>query len=303
MTENRLDPRLHAFRPDLADATLSGQVTADRYTDGQNAQLIRTAPLRTSPAPDAMLMTEGIGGEMVQVFDVVDGWAWIQLHRDGYVGYAPADALAQSFAFTSHFITAPTALVFPQPDLKQPPIARVFLGTEVSLKGTQGDYVELMNGGFVHGRTVSPLGRFADDFVSVAERFIGVPYLWGGKTAAGLDCSGLVQIACQAADLPCPRDSDMQMSSVGQSLGASPPGPASLMRGDLLFWTGHVAILTDKDTLLHANAYHMEVVREPLMPAVERIAADTGPVTDVRRHMDHPEPAEAPLIGTMTGTG
>ncbi|MGI9407237.1 MAG: C40 family peptidase [Hyphomicrobiaceae bacterium] len=300
MMENQLDPRLHAYRSDLADASLRGQVQAERYIDGQNAQLVRTAPLRRSPAPDAILQTEGMGGEMVQVFDVADGWAWIQLRRDGYVGYVPADALMQSFAFTSHYINAPTALVFPQPDIKQPPVARMFLGTEICLKGSHGDFIELANGGFVYHHCVSPIGTHVDDFVSVAERFVGVPYLWGGKTAAGLDCSGLVQITLQAAGVTCLRDTDMQQASVGTSLGVS-PNPVTLMRGDFVFWAGHVGMLVDRNTLLHANAFHMEVAVEPLLQAIERIRADTGPVVDVRRNAPQGKTVDSPLIGAIAG--
>ncbi len=297
MDHEELDPRQHAVREDLADASLRNCVTAERYADGQNVQVTRTAPLRNAPAPDAMLVSEALAGEMAQVFEVANGWAWIQLHRDNYVGYAPADTLTQSFSFTTHYVTAPKALVFPEPDLKKPPIDALYLGSELCAGEVRGDYVERAEGGFLHVRTVSPLANFADGFVSVAERFAGVPYLWGGKTAAGLDCSGLVQIAMQAAGKNCPRDSDMQMAQVGTSLGRDTT-TGLLSRDDLVFWKGHVGIMTDADTLLHANVFHMEVASEPLREAVARIEADGSPVLDIRRQC-----VETSLIGAISSTG
>ena len=279
------DPRLHAFRTDLADAALRGKIVAERYADGQNVQVLQTVPMRQSPAANAMMTTQAMQGEMGLVFEVANGWAWVQLHRDGYVGYVPADVLTHSFAFTTHYISSPTALVFPQPDLKTPPVRALYLGTELCLGAPDGAYVTCADGMFVHARTVSPLGKFAEDYVSIAERFAGVTYLWGGKTAAGLDCSGLVQVALQAVGLSCRRDSDMQMATVGQSLGTDPDA-VDPQRGDLVFWAGHVGIMTDAETLLHANAYHMEVAREPLAEAVARIGADGNPVLDIRRPAD-----------------
>jgi len=282
MTERNLDPRRNAFRSDLADSRLRSQVTASRYVDGQSAQLAQTTPVRRAPETSAMMISEALAGETAQVFEVDKGWAWVQLYRDSYVGYVSADALAQGITFSTHQICAPRALHFPQPDLKTPPIGCSFLGAEIALGPPDGEYISIASGGYLHARTVAPLGTKASDFASVAERFIGTTYLWGGKTANGLDCSGLVQVAMHAAGLDCPRDSDMQMAEVGLSLGSNPEA-TMLQRGDLVFWDGHVGIMTDPETLLHANAWHMETAREPLAQAVARIAESGSPVLDIRR--------------------
>jgi cell wall-associated NlpC family hydrolase len=132
--------------------------------------------------------------------------------------------------------------------------------------------------GYLPARHLAPLDRVEPDFVAVAERFLGTPYLWGGKTNNGVDCSGLVQVALAACGMPCPRDSDMQERALG-----APVALADSRRGDLLFWKGHVAIVRDAATLLHANAFHMMVAVEPIAEALARIEAAGSPVTSVKR--------------------
>lgn len=282
MNQEKLDARQNAYRSDLADVTLRNHVQAACYVDGHSAQIAATTSVRKSPEPNAMQISQALRGETAQVFEVKDGWAWVQLQRDSYVGYIQADMLANSLTFPSHVVTSPRALLFPTPDLKTPPIGCLYMGSELSIGAPDGDYVTNITGGFIHSRTIAPVGTLAKDYVSVAERFMGTTYLWGGKTADGLDCSGLVQIAMHAAGMTCPRDSDMQMSALGTSLGTD-TAPEKLQRGDLVFWDGHVGIMRDESTLLHANAWHMETAVEPFTDAVQRIGASGSPVLDIRR--------------------
>ena len=137
-------------------------------------------------------------------------------------------------------------------------------------------------GGFVPADHLAPLRSFEPDFVAVAERFRGVPYLWGGKTSLGLDCSGLLQVALQACGIPAPRDTDLQERALGAA-GAPDAAFGNLRRGDLLFWPGHVAIARDRDTLVHANAFHMMVAIEPTADAIVRIRASGSELTSVKR--------------------
>jgi cell wall-associated NlpC family hydrolase len=282
MTGPTLDRRRNAFRPDLADGRLEGQVSAERFTSGVQKQVRQTAiPLRR--APDAMLGldNEVLLGEVVTVFDEADGWAWAQLQRDGYVGYVPAAALSQEILTPTHRVQAPATFIYSQPDIKLTPLAQLSLNAVVTVTGLSDDarFAALATGGFVYGRHLAPIGDFAGDFVEVAEQLIHTPYLWGGRTRAGLDCSALVQLSLEAAGLPCPRDSDMAAADIGKPL----PVPADLeglSRGDLVFWTGHCGLMIDSVMLLHANGYHMATVIEPLSQVVRRYRKAGGGTND-----------------------
>lgn len=273
------DPRLTPARADRAAAHLRGIVSAPLYVDGAPHRVAEpVAPLRRAPSSGAPLETEALLGEAVTVYDSDgEGWSWVQLEADGYVGYLPTDSLVPEIGTPTHRVTAPRTFLFPGPDIKLPPLATLPFGARLEVREADEKFVRLA-GGFVFARHVAPLGTAEGDMVEVATRFIGTPYLWGGRSAFGIDCSGLVQTALAACGLPCPRDSDMQEAALGTPI--DPAGP--FQRGDLLFWPGHVAIVEAPDLLLHANAFHMNVAREPLGPALARIA-HTSPLRSARR--------------------
>jgi cell wall-associated NlpC family hydrolase len=277
-----LDGRRYAARPDLADARLRGQVEALRFEVGVVMQVqVFSAPLRKAPRDDAMQLSEALFGETLRVFEVKDGFAWGQLARDGYVGYLPVAALAGRAVAPSHRVAVPSTLIYPQANLKTTPHRFLPLNAEVTVTGHEGNYAALAGGGFVFAAHLRPLTDHNGDFVAVAEQFLATPYLWGGKTVHGLDCSGLVQVALQACGGDCLRDSDMQEQTLGKPVPEN--DLAQLRRGDLVFWDGHVGIMTDGETLLHANGHHMMVAKEPLADAVARIAASGKPVTAIKR--------------------
>ena len=238
------------------------------------------APLRHAPSPDALLDTEALKGERVTVYEMNDeGWAHGRLEADGYVGYLPASALREPGPAPTHKVAALRTLVFPGPSIKLAPVEALALGCRLAIARIEPPFAVIASGGYVPARHLAAIDTMEPDFVAVAERFLGAPYLWGGKTSLGLDCSGLVQVALAACGMSCARDSDMQERALGKPV-ASDNGPR---RGDLMFWNGHVAIVRDQATLIHANAFHIAVEIEPIVEAVARIGAAGSEVTSVRR--------------------
>jgi len=277
------DPRHTPARADLAAKYLQGKVPVARYVDGSVCEVIEPqAALRAEPRPDSPLLTEALKGERVTVYDTNnEGWAWGQLAADGYVGWLSQNALAAPGAPATHKVTALRTFAFPGPSIKLPPVEALPLGAQVAVTRTQDRLAVTAAGAYLPAAHLALLDVNESDFVAVAERFVGVPYLWGGKTALGVDCSGLVQIALAARGRSCPRDSDMQEQTLGAAVAAG--DLAGLRRGDLIFWQRHVAIVRERGSLLHANAYHMAVVIEPIAEAISGIRNSGSEVTSVRR--------------------
>ena len=273
------DPRLTPARPDLAAAHLRGKVPAEKFAEGIAAEVAAASvPLRKRPDAASAHETEALHGETMQVYEARDGWAWVQLERDGYVGYLAANALREPQTPT-HRVAALRTHAYPGASIKRPHALALSLGAQLTIAGEHGDFLIDGEGRHFWPRHLAPVDSVEPDFVAVAERFLHAPYLWGGRTSEGIDCSGLTQAALTAAGVAAPRDSDM-LEQLGEALAQD----AALRRGDLVFWKGHVGIMRDAETLLHANGYHMAVVSEPLAAARERIAASGGgAITSARR--------------------
>jgi cell wall-associated NlpC family hydrolase len=271
------DPRRNAYRADLADSRLADVVTAERYVPGVPGQIAYpSTPLRKTPDVTRGLETEALFGEAVTIFDQADGWAWVQLARDGYVGYAPASAVRPApLIVPTHRVQSLGTFVYSAPDIKSSPVMHLPMNALVTVVGGDERMLALQTGGFVVPRHLATIDKPARDFVEIAERLIGTPYLWGGNTRIGIDCSGLVQAALLAANIIAPRDSDMQRDELGDPFDIT-PGFDGLERGDLVFWKGHVAIMSDAVMMVHANAHHMQVATEPLPEAAQRIARNGG---------------------------
>jgi len=278
------DPRITPARPDLAAKHLEGAVAAARFVDGQTYEVVEPqAPVRRAPSPDAALLTEALMGERVIVYETTEeGWIWGQLQADDYVGWLPAAALAPAGPPPTDKVAALRTLVFPGPDIKLPPLAGISLGARLAIVRPEKTFAVTAGGGFVPAQHLARLDATEPDPVAVAERFLGVPYLWGGKTSLGIDCSGLVQVALTACGIACPRDSDMQHRALGSAVAVD-QSFANLRRGDLVFWPSHVAIMCDATRIIHANANRMAVTVEPLAEALVRIRATGCELASVKR--------------------
>ena len=318
MHRQQLGSRLHAFRHDLANERLKGRVDAERFVEGEVGVMVHSvADLMKSSniSTDVNIgrLSQLLYGERVLVFErnTETGMCWVQSQTDGYVGYVDGRVLQNLSpqaldADAQHVVTVPATFVYEQPSIKSSVVMPLYLNSVVRIGEKDrefcavygiGEAMEQHPLGWIYTLHIKPVSEPKPltlqkilEAVTIAEQFIGVPYLWGGKTMAGLDCSGLVQISLQAAGVAkVLRDSDMQQNTLGVPLeswtteayrgGAAPP----LERGDLLFHKGHVGWMLDSDTLLHANGHHMQVVAEPLPTALARFT-EQGKASTVRIH-------------------
>lgn len=277
-----LDPLLHPFRADLAADHLEGKVEAARFAPARRMQVsASSAPVHEAPRGDAQMISEALHGELVDIYDEAEGWAWGQLCGDGYVGYLSAAALSSDCADPTHKVIVPRTFVYWKPDIKSVPAGSITLEARLAVVAEEGDFLRTQSGSYVFSAHIAEASAVAPDHVAVAQSLVGTPYLWGGKSVGGIDCSGLVQIACRAAGIEALRDSYMQRDTLGTALETT--DLSGLRRGDIVFWQGHVGIMADPDTLLHATAHTMTTGTEPLAQAVQRIADGGAPVLRIRR--------------------
>jgi len=273
------DRRLTLVRDGLADRRLEGRVVADRFVDVSPMQISApVASLRKAAALDAEQEDQLLFGELFDVLFETGDFAFGQARRDRYVGYVPIEALSSPVVTPEHRVSALRTYAFAEPDIKSAIVGLYSLNALVAIEARQGQFVRGARTGWFVERHLALIGRFETDYVAVAERFLGAPYQWGGRESLGLDCSALVQQALYACGRSCPRDTDLQRDFFPEI------AEADRGRGDLVFWKGHVAILLDPDTILHANAHHMAVAIESLAEAISRIeAAGVGAPLGYRR--------------------
>ena len=280
MNDSLPSPRLNAYRADLADARLEGRVEAARFVAGRRRRVSAgVADLRRAPEDRAALDSQLLFGETVLVFEERDGWAWVQNETDGYVGYAPCSALGDEAEQATHKLSAPRSFLYPEPDIKAPPLDVLSLGARAAVTGEDGAFSRVP-GGWIYSRHLAPLADPVPDYVETALDLLGVPYLWGGRSTIGLDCSALVQLALDRAGIACLRDSGQQETTLGSARPLDQPPE----RGDIIYFPGHVAIALDAKRVVHANALDMLTAIEPLADVVARVVAESGRgVTAIRR--------------------
>lgn len=272
------DPRLTPARGDVAAAALKGKVEAGRFVEPRPMTVAAAvAPLKGAAEPYGPLDSSLLFGQHFDVYDTRDGWSWGQAVSDGYVGYVPEATLADGALPSNHVVAMPMTHLYAEPSIKTEPVGMLFMNSAVQVEAEDGVFVRLPGGLYAHRSHVSD--ESAVDFVAIARMFLHAPYLWGGNSVQGIDCSGLVQAALMRAGRDCPRDSDMQEAMPG--VAVDPDGP--LQKGDLVFWKGHVGIMVTGAKLLHATEYTLRVIEEPFKAARKRIAAAGLEVTSVKR--------------------
>lgn len=276
-----LDPRLHPYRPDLAASSLKGRVEAENFTDGADYQVTvpMTALYRAPGGGGAGIDSELLFGETFTVYEIKDGFAWGQAVTDNYVGYVSETALSSNVSPATHTVRVPRTYVYAAPDIKSVSLHLLSLNATVTVTvtGREAGFAVLADTSYIWASHLAPLGEYQADYTATAETLLDTPYKWAGRTSLGLDCSALVQLALLRAGISCPRDSDMQQAALGRKLTLY-PDLSGLKRGDLVFWRGHVGLMRDSETMIHASGTHMQVISEPLLQAAARIEASQGAV-------------------------
>ena len=229
-----------------------------------------------SPEPNSSQTSQALRGELCQIFEEHDGYALVQLQRDGYTGYCEAAALSKELEVLTHWVSVPSTLVYPRPDLKSHPVLFLTMNAEVLVTSIEGGFAALNGGGYIFASHLLPIGQHHANFIVVAEQFLNTPYYWGGKSVHGIDCSGLVQISLQACDHLSPRDSGEQEKELGIAINDH----NNLRSGDLVFWPGHVGIMQSPTQLIHANGYFMQVTSDPLAEVIQR---SDKPISNIKR--------------------
>ena len=272
-----MDTRLTPANDHVAHESLRGTIDAPTYTSG-TWRRVAVGVADILRAPNGTRNRQALFGERVLQLDDRDEFAFVQAEKDGYVGYVAAPNLTDD-ALATHWVSNLGSHLYPEPDFKQHQIDTLSFGARVTVVGTSNRFAETDTGLFLPKAHLCPVAEKRPDIVATAELFLGTPYLWGGNSRDGIDCSGLVQTALNAAGIECPGDSDMQ-EALGGPIAAGTP----LQRGDLLFWKGHVAIVVDGSRMIHANAHHMAVTYEDIDAAIARIEKQgDGPVTGRKR--------------------
>ncbi|RED50926.1 NlpC/P60 family protein [Aestuariispira insulae] len=263
---------------------LRDDVVAERYTEGSAFHV--TAPvvsLRRGPGFEFPQDSQLLFGDNIRCFEEKDGWAWVQNNRDGYVGYCPSSDLNTGTTNPTHLVSSAFSLIFPEPDIKRHPIFTLSLGSHVEIIEKNEKFSKLANGGWVYSRHLASRGVTQPDLAETASKFLESPYLWGGNSYLGLDCSGLVQLALLRAGIMAKRDTDQQEYSVGESITIN-ADHSGLKRNDLVFWPGHVGIMMDDSSLIHANATDMKTSIAPLEKVSAHIKEIEGTeISSIRR--------------------
>ena len=281
MSQEFLDPREYPYRPDLAASYLKSSVRAEKYVDGELYHVVSSIlPIRKMPNQRAERVSELLFGECFIVYEYSASWAWGQSQTDGYVGFVNSEGLSSKSSVASHEVIALKTIVFEEPDIRAPIVQLLYMTAKIEIKKETKTFYQMDMGGWVPTKHLGRIGSKKENLISAAVKYIGAPYLWGGRSSAGLDCSALVQLSMERSGILDPRDTDQQEHCVGKTVFG---GINEAQSGDLLYMKGHVAILLKRNTVLHANAYHMSVAEEPISVFMKRLVDNGMEISSVRR--------------------
>lgn len=278
-----LDKAINPYRNDMAAVKLKNLVQVENYVEPKTYQIIANGAFLKSQADiESPSLTEALRGELIDIYEIKNGFAWGQLQNDYYVGYIETDALSDKIVKYTHKISVLRTYGFAIPKAQGRILNILSLGAQINPIGeAQNGYVNCGDLGFIYEKHIAPIDEFYNDPAQIAQLFLNAPYTWGGKQSIGVDCSGLAQVSFAACGLKLPRDARMQ-EHIGQEIAIN-SNLDGLQRNDLVFWKGHVAIMLDDKNIIHANGLHMMTTIEPLKTANDRYEKLGTPIRKIRR--------------------
>ena len=273
----KFDQRITPIRNDLASNLYIGSVRRKKYVEG----IVHTVVSSHSPIynkKNSQLSTQLLFGERCKVFETLKGWSWVQSLRDDYVGYTPSKNLKKLKLKPTHKVKSLRTFIYIKPNIKSKILSYLSFNSLVKISSTKYGFCKIQNLGWCPSSDLSKISEKKFNIVNLARQFLNTPYYWGGRDSYGIDCSGLIQNIMQMNNIDFPRDTDMQEDFCTRSLLRK-----NLKAGDLVFWKGHVALMTEKKKIIHANAHHMKTQEESLVTAEARIFKTNGKVRKYAR--------------------